>query len=99
MAPGREWRPKPLTIILDNAPVQPGQASRGALAGRDHGLTGESLAKFTPDLQDIEREWKTLKAPPLVHETFKDWDNAKNTVDTQVAAINPARKTQLLASQ
>jgi transposase len=38
------------------------KAARAALAERQHWLTPEWTAKYAPELNDIEREWKTLKA-------------------------------------
>ena len=90
---------KPVTIVLDNGPVHTSKASRAALAERAHWLAVEWLAKYAPELNDIEREWKTFKAQHLAHQTFKDQDALKNTIDAQVQAINSARKTQPLASQ
>ena len=89
----------PVTIVLDNGPIHTSKATRAALAERKHWLTSEWMAKYAPELNDIEREWKTLKAHHLAHKTFKDRDDLKNTIDTHIQAINSARKSKPLASQ
>ena len=89
----------PVTIVLDNGPIHTSKAARAALAERKHWLTPEWMAKYAPELNDIEREWKTLKAHHLAHKTFDDRDDLKNTIDTHIQAINSARKSHPLASQ
>ena len=89
----------PVAIVLDNGPIHASKATRAALAKREHWLTPEWMAKYAPELNDIEREWKTLKAHHLAHKTFKDRDDLKNTIDTHIQAINSARKSQPLAGQ
>jgi transposase len=42
--------------------VPTSKATRAALAERKHWLTPEWLAKYAPDLNYIEHDWKTLKA-------------------------------------
>jgi transposase len=90
---------KPVTIVLDNGPVHTSKATRAALADRKHWLTPESLAKYAPELNDIEREWKTLKAHHLAHKTFKNRDDLKKVIDADIQAINSSRKAQPLANQ
>ena len=53
---------KPVIIALDNRPIHTSKATRAALAARKHWLTPEWLAKYAPELNDIERDWKTIKA-------------------------------------
>jgi hypothetical protein len=40
----------------------PAKQRRAALPERKHWLMPEWLAKYAPDLNDIERDWETLKA-------------------------------------
>ena len=58
-----------------------------------------SSAKYAPELNDIEREWKTLKAHHLAHKTFKNRDDLKVEIDTDKKAINSPRKSRPLANQ
>lgn len=90
---------KPVTIVLDNGPIHASKTARAALAEREHWLTPEWTAKYAPELNDIEREWKTLKAHHLAHKTFKNRDDLKVAIDTDIQAINSTRKSQPLASQ
>lgn len=90
---------KPVTIVLDNGPVHTSKATRAALAERKHWLTPEWLAKYAPELNDIEREWKTLKAHHLAHKTFANRDSLKATINADIQAINSSRQTQPLVNQ
>jgi transposase len=90
---------KAVTIVLDNGPIHTSKTTRAALAERKHWLTPEWLAKYAPELNDIERDWKTLKAHHLAHKTFKNRDSLKATIDTDIQAINSSRKSQPLANQ
>jgi transposase len=82
-----------------HGPIHAGKATRAALAERNHWLTPEWMAKYAPELNDIEREWKTLKAHHLAHKTFKNRDDLKVAIDADIEAINSTRKSQPLASQ
>jgi len=90
---------RPVTIALDNGPVHTSKATRAALAEREHWLTPEWLAKYAPELNDIEREWKTLKAHHLAHKTFKNRDSLKAAIDTEIQDINSTRKSPPLDKQ
>jgi transposase len=89
----------PVSPVLDNGPVHTSKATRAALAEREHWLTPEWLPKYAPELNDIEREWKTLKAHHLAHKTFKNRDSLTAAIDADIQAINKHRKTQVLAKQ
>jgi transposase len=90
---------KPVPIILDNEPVHPSKATRAARAEREHWLTPEWLPKYAPELNDIERDWKTLKAHHLAHKTFKDRDSLKAAIDADIQTMNLSRKSRPLAKQ
>ena len=90
---------KPVVIVLDNGPIHASKAARAALAERKHWLTPEWIAKYAPELNDVEREWKTLKAHHLAHKTFKNRDDLKVAIDADIKAINSTRKSQPLANQ
>jgi len=95
--PGQEQ--KPAVIVLDNGPVHRSKATLAALAVREHWLRPEWLAKYAPELNDIERDWKTLKAHHLAHKTFKDADSLKTVIDEEIKAMNESRKSHPLANQ
>lgn len=90
---------KPVTIVLDNGPIHTSTATRAALTERKHWLTPEWLPKYTPELNDIERDWKTLKAHHLAHKTFENRENLKAKIDADIQEINSARKSDPLANQ
>jgi DDE superfamily endonuclease len=74
-------------------PLLPFQHSSGhPLATRQHWLRPEWLAKYAPELNDIEREWKTLKGHHLAHKTFKTAGSLKTAIDEEIKAINANRK-------
>ena len=94
----RSLKDEPIVrLILDG--IHASKATRAALAERRHWLTPEWLAKYAPELNDIERDWKTLKAHHLAHKTFKNRDDLKTTIDADIQAINSTRKSQPLANQ
>lgn len=89
---------KPVRIVLDNGPVHTSKATLAALAERSHWLTPEWMAKYAPELNDIEREWKTLKAHHLAHRTFADTSELQAVIDQEIKAMNHARNSHPLAN-
>jgi transposase len=87
---------KPATIVLDNGPVHASKATRAALAARAHWLTPEWPPKHAPELNDIERDWKTLKTHHLADKTFHDRDAPNAEIEAAVQDMNSKRKTQAL---
>ena len=94
--PGEER--KAVRIVLDNGPVHTSKATRAALDQRSHWLTPEWLPKYAPELNDIERSWKTLKSQRLAHQTFKSPDHLEKTINTEITDINANRKNHPLAN-
>ena len=89
---------KPVRIVLDNGPVHTSKATLAALAERSHWLAPEWMAKYAPELNDIEREWKTLKAHHLARRTFADAAALQAAIDHEIEAINATRKPHPLAN-
>jgi len=88
-----------VTVALDNGPIHASKAARAAPAERKRWLTPEWLAEYAPELNDIERDWKTLKAHRLAHKTFNSRDSLKATIGADIQAINSSRKSQPLANR
>ena len=96
--PKSEVERKPVRIVLDNGTVHTSKATRAALDQRSHWLMPEWLPKYAPELNDIERSWKTLKIQRLAHQTFKSPDHLEKTINTEITDMNANRKNHLLAN-
>jgi transposase len=70
---------------------------RAPLAARKHWLTPERLANYAPELNDIERDWKTLKAPRP--QNLQQLGQPQATIDADIEAISSSRKSHPLANQ
>ena len=90
--PGRP--DKPVVFVLDNGPIHTSKASRAALAAR-YWLTIEWLPKYAPELNDIERSWRDLKAHFLAHQTFTDVDHLDRAIHQGIADMNHERQSPL----
>jgi transposase len=90
---------KPVTIVLDNGPVHASKATLAALGHRSHWLTPEWLAKYAPELNDIERSWQTLKSHCLAHKTFSDADHLEATIHQELQTLNANRPINPLVNQ
>jgi transposase len=88
---------KPVVIVLDNGPIHVSKASRKALEARAHWLTVEWLPKYAPELNEIERSWRDLKAHHLAHQTFADEAELEMAIHNAVAKINIERADRPLA--
>ena len=95
--PGRAA--KPVVLVEDNWPIHTSKLSRAALAARAHGLTVEWLAKYAPELNDIEAVWRDLKAHHLAHQTFKNTDALDQATQAAVHARNQQRRPHSLAKR
>lgn len=90
---------KPVVIVLDNGPIHISKATTAALSARTHWLTVEWLPKYTPELNDIERIWRDLKALHLAHQTFTDAQALDCAIHSTVVDLNAERARHPLASQ
>jgi hypothetical protein len=86
-----------VVLVLDNRPIHTSKLSRAALAARAHWLTVEWLPRYAPDLNDLERVWRDLKAHHLAHQTFPDAQALNNAIHQAVDALNAERMTLPLA--
>jgi hypothetical protein len=71
-------------------PIHTSKASRVALAASPW-LTVEWLAKYAPELNDIERTWLDLKRHHLAHQTFRDVDALDTAIHRAAAGRNAER--------
>jgi hypothetical protein len=88
---------KPVVIVLDNGPIHVSKATRLALDARAHWLTVEWLPKYAPELNEIERSWRDLKAHHLAHQTFADEADLEKAIHNAVAKLNFERADSPLA--
>ena len=93
--PGEER--KPVRIVLDNGPVHTSKATRAALGQRSRWLAPAWLPKYAPELNDIERSWKTLKSQRLAHQTFQGADHLETAINKEISIMNANRKSHPLA--
>jgi transposase len=92
-------RIKPVVIVLDNGPIHTSKAALAALVARKHWLTVEWLPKYAPELNDIERAWRDLKAHHLAHQTFTDAETLDAVIHQAVAVLNFERNRHPLGNQ
>jgi transposase len=92
-------RIKPVVIVLDNGPIHTSKATLAALAARKHWLTVEWLPKYAPELNDIERVWRDLKAHHLAHQTVTDAETLDAAIHQAVAVLNFERNRHPLGNQ
>ena len=92
-------RIKPVVIVLDNGPIHTSKAALAALVAREHWLTVEWLPKYAPELNDIERAWRDLKAHHLAHQTFTDAETLDAAIHQAVAVLNFERNRHPLGNQ
>jgi len=92
-------RIKPVVIVLDNGPIHTSKATLAALAAREHWLTVEWLPKYAPELNDIERVWRDLKAHHLAHQTVTDAETLDAAIHQAVAVLNFERNRHPLGNQ
>jgi transposase len=90
---------KPVVLVEDNGPIHTSKLSRAALAARAHWLTVEWLPKYAPELNDIERVWRDLKAHHLAHLTFAHSDALDRAIHNAVEEMNQERKPVPLDDQ
>ena len=93
--PGRQA--KPVVLVLDNGPIHVSKATLAALAERAHWLTVEWLAKYAPELNEIEPVWRDLKAHHLAHQTFTDLAALDQAIHAAVVDLNRERIPNPLA--
>ena len=81
---------RPVVLVLDNGPVHTSKLTAKAFAARPW-LTVEWLAKYAPELNEIERAWRNLKRHHLAHRTFVDVDDLETTIHRSVSDMNCER--------
>jgi transposase len=88
---------KPVVLVEDNGPIHTSKLTLAALDARAHWLTVEWLPKYAPELNDIERLWRDLKAHHLAHQTFPYPDALDAAIHNAVNQLNNERNHLPLA--
>jgi len=81
----------PVVLVLDNGPIHKSKATTKALEERSSWLTPFWLPAYAPELNDIERDWRTLKRLHIANRVFRGEAELEAAVHHAIAAINQAR--------
>jgi transposase len=91
----RRYGPKvsaiPVVLVLDNGPIHKSKATTKALEERSSWLTPFWLPAYAPELNDIERDWRTLKRLHLANRVLRSEAELEAAVHHAIHAINQAR--------
>lgn len=87
---GEDYNGPPVVLVLDNASIHTSKLSRQALADRPW-LRVEWLPKYASELNDIERDWRTLKRLHLANQSIFDVLELDRIILNSIAAMNTQR--------
>jgi transposase len=85
--PGRP----PVVLVLDNGPIHKSKLTTKALEERAAWLTPFWLPAYAPELNDIERDWRTLKRLHIANRVLRSETELEAAVHHAIHAINQAR--------
>ena len=81
----------PVVLVLDNGPIHKSKATTKALEERSSWLTPYWLPAYAPELNDIERDWRTLKRLHIANRVLRSEAELEAAVHHAIHAINQAR--------
>jgi transposase len=81
----------PVVLVLDNGPIHKSKATTKALEERSSWLTPFWLPAYAPELNDIERDWRTLKRRHIANRVLRSEAELEAAVHNAIHAINQAR--------
>jgi transposase len=81
----------PVVLVLDNGPIHKSKATTKALEERSSWLTPFWLPAYAPELNDIERDWRTLKRLHIANRVLRGEAELEDAVHHAIHAINRAR--------
>lgn len=81
----------PVVLVLDNGPSHTSHETKKALASRGSWLSVEWLPKFSPELNDIERDWRLLKGKYLGNRNFAHELDLERSLIGALARLNAGR--------
>lgn len=84
----------PVVLVLDNGPSHTSHETRKALAARAAWLSVEWLPKFSPELNDIERDWRLLKGKYLGNRNFAHELDLERSLVAALDRLNGQRQRE-----
>jgi hypothetical protein len=82
----------PVVMVLDNGPSHTSHATKKALLARSDWLFVEWLPKFSPELNDIERDWKVLKSRYLGNRNYAHEIDLEKSIIQAIEWLNAERR-------
>jgi transposase len=86
----------PVVLVLDNGPIHKSKATTKALEERSSWLTPYWLPAYAPELNDIERDWRTLKRLHIANRVLRSEAELEAAVHNAIHAINQARAVHVV---
>ena len=83
----------PVVLVLDNGPIHKSKATTKALEERSSWLTPFWLPAYAPELNDIERDWRTLKRLHIANHVLRSEAELEAAVHN---AIHQARAVHVV---
>lgn len=83
-----EYRGRPCILVLDNASYHTAAIVKRYLDELDSSIQVIWLSPYSPELNDIERVWKYLKAASLANYDFGTVENLRHAIHKVVAEFN-----------
>jgi transposase len=78
-------------LVLDNGPIHKSKATTKALEERSSWLIPFWLPAYAPELNDIERDWRTLKRLHIANRVLRTETALEAAVHHAIGAMNQAR--------
>jgi transposase len=81
----------PVVLVLDNGPIHKSTITTKALEERSSWLTPFRLPAYAPELNDIERDWRTLKRLHIANRVLRSEAALEAAVHHAIHAIHQDR--------
>jgi transposase len=86
----------PVVLVLDNGPIHKSKATTKALEERSSWLTPFWLPAYAPELNDIERDWRTLKRLHIANRVLRTEAALEAAAHHAIDAMNQARGVHVI---
>jgi transposase len=81
----------PVVLVLDNGPIHKSKATTKAFEERSSWLIPFWLPAYAPELNDIERDWRTLKRLHIANRVLRTENALEAAVHHAIDAMNQTR--------